>query len=85
MLHTETVFPEKSGVLRECCLALLHVLGLGTWAGLPAEIDGDAHQQSALVEEVAGDIHAHQKQEKDDNEDANDGSRAKAGAAARGI
>lgn len=83
-MHTQSVFRIKA-VLRECCLALLHVLGLGTWSGLPAEINGDAHQESALVEEVAGDIHAHQQQEKDDNEDAHDGSRTEAGAAAHGV
>lgn len=71
--------------LRECCLALLHVLTLSTRSGLPTEVNSNAHEESTLVEEVAGDVHAHQQQEKDNNEDAYDGSRAQAGATARGI
>lgn len=49
--------------LRKSCLALLHVLALGTRPGLPTEVHGDAHEESALVEEVAGDVDAHQQQE----------------------
>lgn len=70
---------------RECCLALLHVLTLSTRSGLPTEVNSDAHEESTLVEEVAGDIHAHQQQEKDNNEDAYDSSCAQARATAHGI
>lgn len=63
---------------RERCLPLLDVLVLSTWSGLPAEVHSDAHQESALVKEVAGDIHAHQQQEKDHDEDPHDGSGAQA-------
>lgn len=64
--------------LREGCLALLHVLALSPGPGLPTEVHSDAHEESALVEEVAGDVHANQQQEKDNNEDAYDGSGAQA-------
>lgn len=64
--------------LRESRLALLNVFALGTGAGLPTEVDSDAHEESTLVEEVAGDVYAHQQQEKDHDEDAHDGSGAKA-------
>lgn len=64
--------------LRECCLALLNVLALGTRAGLPTEVNSNAHEESALVKEVTGNVHTHQQQEKDNNEDAYDGSSAKA-------
>lgn len=70
--------------LRECCLALLNVLALGTRASLPTEVDSDAHEESALVEEVAGDVNAHQQQEKDNNEDAYDGSGSQAWATVHG-
>lgn len=71
--------------LREGCLALLHVLALSPGPGLPTEVHSDAHEESALVEEVAGDVHAHQQQEKDNNEDAYDGSGAQAWATAHGV
>ena len=70
--------------LRECCLALLNVLALGARPGLPTEVNSDAHEESALVEEVAGDVHAHQQQEEDNDEDAYDGSGAQARAAIHG-
>lgn len=76
---------SRSGDLRESRLALLHVLALGARPGLPTEVNSDAHEESTLVEEVAGDVHAHQQQEKDNNEDAYDGSGAQARAAARGV
>lgn len=63
---------------REGRLALLHVLALGPRAGFAAQVDGDAHQQPALVQEVAGDIHGHQQRHEDHYEDANDGSSAQA-------
>lgn len=63
---------------RERCLALLDVLALGARPGLPAEVDGDAHEEPALVEEVACDVDAHQQQEEDDDQDAHDGSGAQA-------
>lgn len=64
--------------LRECCLSLLNVLALGTWAGLPTEVNSNAHEKSTLVEEVTGDVYAHQQQEKHNNEDAYNGSSAQA-------
>ena len=70
--------------LRECCLALLNVLALSTRPGLSAEVHSDAHEESTLVEEVAGDVHAHQQQEEDNDEDAYDGSGAQARAAIHG-
>lgn len=72
---------EPDGVhvlLRESRLALLDVLALGARAGLPAEVHRDAHEESALVEEVAGDVDADQQQEKDNDEDADDGAGAQA-------
>lgn len=66
--------------LRECCLSLLDVLALGTWAGLATEVNSNAHEKSTLVQEVAGDVYAHQQQEKDYNEDAYNGSGAQARA-----
>lgn len=76
---------KDGAALRERRLALLHVLGLGAGSGLPAEVDGDAHEEAALVEEVAGDVDAHQQQEEHHDEDAHDGPRSQAGAAARGV
>ncbi|KAG7264319.1 hypothetical protein CRUP_008465 [Coryphaenoides rupestris] len=43
-------------------------------------VHGDAHQQAALVEEVAGDVHAHQQQQEDHHQDAHDGARPQARA-----
>lgn len=68
------------GHSREGGLALLDVLALGSRSGLPTEVDGDAHEEAALVEEVAGDVHAHQQQEEDHDEDAHDGPGAQARA-----
>lgn len=63
---------------REGRLALLHVLALGSRPSFPTQIDGDAHKQATLVQEVAGDVHDHQEQHEDDNEDAHDGPGAQA-------
>lgn len=71
--------------LRECCFALLNVLALRTWSGLSTEVNSNAHEQPTLIEEVAGDVHAHQQQEKDNNEDSYDGSSAQAWATVHGI
>lgn len=86
MAKKEDIFRKNSSqdVLRELRLALLHVLGLGAGSCLPAEVHGDAHEEAAFVEEVAGDVHAHQQQEEDDDEDAHDGARPQAGAAGGG-
>lgn len=70
---------------RERCFALLHVLALGARAGLPAEVDGDAHEEAALVEEVAGDVDAQQQQEEDHDEDADDGAGAQTRASDGGV
>ncbi|TNN79178.1 hypothetical protein EYF80_010626 [Liparis tanakae] len=46
-------------------------------AGL-CEVHSDAHEESTLVEAVAGDVHGHQQQQEHDDEDAHDGSGAQA-------
>lgn len=71
--------------LRECSLALLHVFSLSARSGLPAYVNGDAHEESTLVEEVAGDIDAHQQQEKDHDEDSYDGSHTQAWTGTCGV
>lgn len=63
---------------RESCLALFNVLALGGGARLAAEVDSNAHEQAAFVEEVAGDVHADQQQEENHDENAHDGSCTKA-------
>lgn len=71
---------------REGGFALLHVLALGAWPRLSTQVDGDAHEQATLVQEVAGDVDNHQEQDKGDNEDAHDGPGAQAcGGAAIGL
>lgn len=86
MLRCYEKCAKDGSALRERRLALLHVLGFGAGSGLPAEVDGDAHEEAALVEEVAGDVDAHQQQEEHHDEDAHDGPRSQAGAAAaRGV
>lgn len=67
------------GDSREGGLALLHVFRLGAGSGLPTQVHGDAHEEPALVQEVAGDVDAHQQQEEDHDEDAYDGPRPQAG------
>lgn len=67
--------------LRERCLSLLDVLALGARAGFPANVDGDAHEEAALVEEIAGDVHGNQQQQEDNDEDAHDGAGAESRAA----
>lgn len=67
---------DKKRDSRERRLALLEVLALGSGSGLAAEVDGNAHDEAALVEEVAGDVDAHQQKHKDHNEDPHDGPRA---------
>lgn len=63
---------------REGGFALFHVLALGSGPRLSAQVDGNAHEQATLVQEVAGDVHHHQEQDEDDNEDAHDGPSAQA-------
>lgn len=63
---------------RERCLALLNILALGSRAGLSTEVDGDAHEEPTLIQEVAGDVDADQQQQKDNNENTHDGSGAEA-------
>lgn len=63
---------------REGGFALLHVLALGSGPSFSAQVDGDAHEQATLVQEVAGDVHNHKEQDKDDDEDAHDGPGAQA-------
>lgn len=71
---------------REGGFALLHVLALGSGPRLPAQVDSDAHEQTALVQEVAGDVDHHQEQDEDDDEDAHDGPGAQTrGGAAVGL
>lgn len=77
LIHQPHIHQQNS-CLRECRLALLDVLALRTRAGFPAEVHGNAHEEPALVEEIAGDVHAHQQQEKDNNKDANNGPGAQA-------
>lgn len=61
---------------RESSLALLHILALSSRPSFSTQVDGDAHQQATLVQEVAGNVHNHEEQDKDDNEDAYDGPSA---------
>lgn len=71
---------------RESSLALLHVFSLGSRPSFATQVDSDAHEQATLVQEVAGDVHDHQEQDEDDNEDAHDGAGAQAwGRAAIGL
>lgn len=63
---------------RESSLALLHVFALGSGPSFAAQVNSDAHEQAALVQEVAGDVHDHQEQDEDDNEDAHNGTCAQA-------
>lgn len=67
---------------REGGLALLHVFSLGAGSSLPTQVHSDAHEEPTLVQEVAGDVDAHQQQEKDDDEDSYDGSRPQTGTGA---
>ena len=69
-------FCKNDVLLRERGLALLDVFALGPRAGLPTEVDGDAHEEATFIQEVAGDVHAHQQQEEDHDEDAHDGAGA---------
>lgn len=61
---------------REGGFALLHVLALGSGPGFSTQVDGNAHEQATLVQEVAGDIHSHQEQDEGDDKDAHDGASA---------
>lgn len=76
---------KDDACLRECRLALLDVLALCAWASFPTEVNSNAHEEPALVEEIAGDIHANQQQEKDNNKDAYDGPGAHAWATIHGV
>lgn len=71
---------------RESSLALLHVFALGSGSSFATQVNSNAHEQTTLVQEVAGDVHDHQEQDEDDNEDAHDGAGAEAcGGAAIGL
>lgn len=71
---------------RESSLALFHVFALGSRPSFAAQVDSNAHEQATLVQEVAGDVHDHQEQDEDDNEDAHNGACAQAcGGAAIGL
>lgn len=71
---------------REGGFALLHVLALGSGPGFATQVDGDAHEQATLVQEVAGDVHGHQEQDEGHDKDAHDGASAQArGGAAVGL
>ena len=48
---------------REGSFALLHVLALGSGPGFATQVDGNAHEQATLVQELAGDVHGHQEQD----------------------
>ena len=63
---------------REGRFALLHVLALGSGPGFATQVDGNAHEQATLVQEVAGDVHGHQEQDEGHDEDAHDGASAQA-------
>lgn len=71
-------FQASSLDSREGGLALLHVFSLGAGSGLPTQVHSDAHEEATLVQEVTGDVDAHQQQEKDHDEDSYDGSRTQA-------
>lgn len=60
---------EKTGS-RESGFSLLDILALGRGPRLAAEVDSDAHEEAALVEEVACDIHTEEEQDEDHDEDA---------------
>ena len=71
---------------REGGFALLHVLALGSGPGFATQVDGNAHEQATLVQEVAGDVHGHQEQDDGHDEDAHDGASAQTrGGAAVGL
>lgn len=71
---------------RESSLALLHVFALGSGPSFATQVNSNAHEQATLVQEVAGNVHDHQEQDEDDNEDAHDGTGAQAcGGAAVGL
>lgn len=74
----EIELKEAKKFSRESCLALFDVLALGGGVGLATEFDGDAHEQAAFVEEVAGDIHADKQQNENHKENAHDGPCTKA-------
>lgn len=63
----ETLKSKEIKSSRESCLALFDVLALGIGTGLATEVDGDAHEQSAFVDEEAGDVHGDQQQKEDHN------------------
>lgn len=66
---------EKTGS-RESGFSLLDILALGRGPRLAAEVDSDAHEEPALVEEVACDIHTEEEQDEDHDEDAHDSTGA---------
>lgn len=71
---------------RESSLALLHVFALGSGPSFATQVNSNAHEQATLVQEVASNVHDHQEQDEDDNEDAHDGTGAQAcGGAAVGL
>lgn len=57
---------------RESGFSLLDILALGRGPRLATEVDSDAHEEAALVEEVACDIHTEEEQDEDHDEDAHD-------------
>ncbi|KAL0162706.1 hypothetical protein M9458_042102, partial [Cirrhinus mrigala] len=52
--------------------SLLDILPFGRGPRLATEVDGNAHEKPALVEEVACDVHAKEEQDEDHDEDAHD-------------
>lgn len=69
---------EKKRDSHECRFSLLDVLVLCSRSRLAAKINGNAHEEATLVEEVAGHVDTHQQQHKDHDEDPHDGPRAQA-------
>lgn len=66
---------EKTGS-RESGFSLLDILALGRGPRLAAEVDSDAHEEPALVKEVACDIHTEEEQDEDHDEDAHNSTGA---------
>lgn len=66
------------------CFALLQVFALAAGRGvLAAELARDAHEQAALTEEEAADVHQHQQQKKSRYTEPH--HRAEAQAAEQGV
>src|SRR4029434_11264432 len=85
--HTDTNTHTQSRVCssHEGGLALLDVLALAAGARLAAEVDGDAHEQTAAVQEVAGDIHGNQQQHEHHDQDAHYHTRVQVRTLAQGV